>query len=248
MDLRLPRISGGAGAEILEVTSADGTRFSAALAVSLRSRGPGVVILPDVRGLYSFYSELAERFASAGHHAIVVDYYGRTAGLGPRDEDFDWMTHINDATPERVQADVLAALNELRSRTDATEGVTVGFCFGGTQSLLAATTEELDLAGAIALYGGLDTSWLGYASPLERTAEMRSPVLGLYAGDDPTIPAEMVTSLEEGLAAAGVEHTIVVYPGTPHSFFDRSFEQHADECEDAWRRVLGFLGAIPARA
>ena len=53
------------GAELLELTSGDGTRFSAALAVSPGSRGPGVIIFPDVRGLYPFYSELAERFASA---------------------------------------------------------------------------------------------------------------------------------------------------------------------------------------
>src|SRR5436309_423912 len=94
-ELRLPRISGGASAEILELTSADGTRFSAAVAVAPTSRGAGVVIFPDVRGLYPFYIELAERFASAGHSAIAIDYFGRTAGLGPRDEDFDWMTHVS---------------------------------------------------------------------------------------------------------------------------------------------------------
>ena len=43
------------------------------------------MILPDVRGLYPFYTELAERFAQAGYHAIALDYFGRTAGLGPRD-------------------------------------------------------------------------------------------------------------------------------------------------------------------
>jgi carboxymethylenebutenolidase len=89
-DLALPPIAGGAGAEILTLRSADGTEFSAALAEAPDDAGLGVVILPDVRGLYPFYIELAERFTQAGHAAIAIDYYGRTAGLGPRDDDFDY--------------------------------------------------------------------------------------------------------------------------------------------------------------
>ncbi|HEX6621240.1 MAG TPA: dienelactone hydrolase family protein, partial [Solirubrobacteraceae bacterium] len=78
-DLALPTLAGGAAAEALELTSADGTRFSTALAEAPEATGgPGVVILPDVRGLYRFYVELAERFAQAGHHAIALDYFGRT--------------------------------------------------------------------------------------------------------------------------------------------------------------------------
>ena len=92
-------IAGGAGAELLELESADGTRFSAALAESPEPRGHAVVILPDVRGLYPFYSELAERFSAAGHHAIAIDYFGRTAGLGPRGEDFEYMPHVSELRP-----------------------------------------------------------------------------------------------------------------------------------------------------
>src|SRR5205823_191791 len=51
-------IAGGAAAELLELTSADGTRFSAALAEAAQGSDPAVVILPDVRGLYRFYVEL----------------------------------------------------------------------------------------------------------------------------------------------------------------------------------------------
>ena len=44
------------------------------------------------------------------------------------------------------------------------------------------------------------------------------------------------------LTEAGVEHEIVTYPGAPHSFFDRSFEEHADASADAWRRILAWVG------
>lgn len=47
------------------------------------------------------------------------------------------------------------------------------------------------------------------------------------------------------LGAAGVANEIVVYPGAPHSFFDRKAEEHADASADAWRRMLGFVGGAP---
>src|SRR2546430_209823 len=113
IDLLLAPIAGGAGAELLELTSADGTRFSAALAQAPEDRGAGVVILPDVRGLYPFYSELAERFAQAGHHAIAIDYFSRTAGLGPRGEDFDYGPHREQVKLGRATEDIAAAIAEL---------------------------------------------------------------------------------------------------------------------------------------
>jgi carboxymethylenebutenolidase len=70
---------------------------------------------------------------------------------------------------------------------------------------------------------------------------MRAPVLGLFGGADQGITAEQVEQFRAALADAGVQHDIVTYPGAPHSFFDRKYEEYAEECEDAWRRVLGFL-------
>ena len=164
-------IAGGAGAELLELESADGTRFSAALAESPEPRGRAVVILPDVRGLYPFYSELAERFAAAGHHAIAIDYFGRTAGLGPRGEDFEYMPHVGcGRDPELVQADAAAAAAALRERTGAADVAAVGFCFGGTQAFLAATNAELGLAGVVGFYGSLSPERWGEKSPITAPA------------------------------------------------------------------------------
>jgi carboxymethylenebutenolidase len=237
---RLAPIAGGAGAELLELASSDGTRFSAALAESPESRGAGVVILPDVRGLYPFYSELAERFAQAGHPAIVIDYFGRTAGLGPRDEHFDYAPHVQQLEVPQVQADASAAVEELRERTGVSSVATVGFCLGGFESFLAAA-DLPQLAAAVGFYGVLDGSRFGVAGPLERTAEIRCPVLGLFGGADQAIPVEQVEQFDAKLTEAGVEHEIHVYPGAPHSFFDRRYEEHAEACADAWRRMLGFL-------
>jgi carboxymethylenebutenolidase len=246
-DLALPPVAGGAAAELLELTSADGTRFSAALAESPESSEPGVVILPDVRGLYRFYVELAERFAQAGHHAIAIDYFGRTAGAAEHDEDFDYMPHVVQTRVDQVQADTAAALEALRERTGVTAAVTVGFCFGGSQSFAAATSAELELDGAVGFYGLLVPRREGAPSPIESAGDTRCPVLGLFGGADEAIPPDHVEAFERALQDAGAEHEIVSYPGAPHSFFDRAYTEHADASEDAWRRVLGFLQKTAAR-
>ena len=237
-DLALPPVAGGAAAELLELTSADGTRFSAALAESPEGSDPGVVILPDVRGLYRFYVELAERFAQAGHHAIAIDYFGRTAGTGERGEDFEYMPHVAQTRPETIQQDAAAAFALLRERTGAASAVSVGFCFGGAQSFMQATEGHAGLAGVVGFYGSLKREGQRWA--LDRAPEAKVPVLGLFAGDDANITPDQVAAFEAALPAE-LEHEIHTYEGAPHSFFDRRAEQYADESRDAWERILRFI-------
>jgi carboxymethylenebutenolidase len=233
--------AGGAAAETLELTSADGTRFAAALAESPAGGATGVVILPDVRGLYRFYVELAERFAEAGHHAIAIDYFGRTAGVEERGEDFEYMPHVMETKVDQVQADAGAAIDALRERTGASRIVTVGFCFGGFQSFMAATS-DLDLAGVVGFYGVLSGGRRGMPSMLEAAPSVSRPLLGLFGGADQAISAEDIEAFDRALDDTGVEHEIVTYPGAPHSFFDRKQADHAEASEDAWRRTLAFIG------
>ena len=70
---------------------------------------------------------------------------------------------------------------------------------------------------------------------------MTCPILALQAGDDQNITAEDNAAFDAALTEAGVEHEIFSYPGAPHSFFDRKYEQFAADSEDAWSRVLDFI-------
>src|SRR5204863_7541034 len=89
----IPMLSGGAPvrSEDLTLESADGTRFAAFAALPDEPGQVGIVILPDVRGLYRFYEELALRFAERGYPAVAFDFFGRTAGVAKRDDDFPYM-------------------------------------------------------------------------------------------------------------------------------------------------------------
>ena len=109
----------------------------------------------------------------------------------------------------------------------------------------AATSVELDPAGVVGFYGALSGERFGVA-PKDRAGDMRCPVLGLFGGADQGITADQVDAFEAALAAAGVDHDVHTYPGAPHSFFDRAFEQFASESEDAWRRTLAFIERVSA--
>ncbi len=81
----IPVISGAAVShEDVVLESADSNRFAAFLATPDGPGEAGVLILPDVRGLYRFYEELALRFAERGITALAIDYFGRTAGVAKR--------------------------------------------------------------------------------------------------------------------------------------------------------------------
>jgi len=236
----IPPISGAAVShEDTVLEAADGNRFAAFVATPDEPAGVGVVILPDVRGLYRFYEELALRFAERGHAAVAFDYFGRTAGADKRGEDFEYMPHVQQTTPAGVQADVAACVARLRA-AGCGRIFTVGFCFGGRNSWLAATSGH-ELSGAIGFYGRPGPANDGSPGPIQRAAEMTAPILALQGGDDPGIPVEDSHAFDEALTAAGVDHEVVVYPGAPHSFFDRKQDEFAAESEDAWNRVLAFL-------
>lgn len=223
----------------LVLTAADGNDVAAFAATPEEPSAAGIVILPDIRGLHRFYEELALRFTERGHTAVAIDYFGRTAGAEKRGDDFEYRPHVEATTPEGVQADVGAGVAWLRE-----QGVelvfTVGFCFGGRHSWLAAAAGH-GLAGAIGFYGRPGEGSDGSPGPTQRAGELDAPILALMGGADEGIPVEAVREFEAALAEAGVEHEVVIYEGAPHSFFDRKQAEFADDSAHAWRRVLGFV-------
>jgi carboxymethylenebutenolidase len=236
----VPVLAGAAVShEDVTLQAADGNELAAFLATPDEPAKTGVVILPDVRGLYRFYEELALRFAERGYAALAIDYFGRTAGVGKRDDDFEYMPHVEAATTEGISVDTRAAVEHLRS-LGCSSVFTVGFCMGGRQSWLAAAAGN-GLAGAVGFYGRPGEGRDGSPGPMRRVHEIDSPILALQAGADQNITAEDNAEFERALTDAGVEHEIVTYEGAPHSFFDRKQEQYAEASEDAWGRVVAFL-------
>ena len=226
----------------LTLRAADGNTFAAFRTRASQPTGAGVVILPDVRGLYAFYEELALRFAEAGIDALAIDYFGRTAGVAKRDAEFSYMEHVQQTKLPELRSDVTAAAAELRRDGRVKATFTIGFCFGGRLSYSSATF-GLDLAGSIAFYGMPVGDRPGYPAPMSVAPAMASPILGLFGGADQAISAEAIAEFEAALDAAAVEHELVTYPGAPHSFFDKKAADFADAAADSWTRSLAFIAA-----
>jgi carboxymethylenebutenolidase len=234
----IPRISGAAVSHDEIVLAADdGNRFAAFRALPDGGLRAGVVILPDVRGLYRFYEELALRFAERGHAAIAFDYFGRTAGAEKRGEDFEYMPHVEQTTPQGVREDVGACVRELQA-LGCTAIFTVGFCFGGSNSWAAAAHGH-GLAGAVGFYGRPSRM-------LELVPRLEAPILALQGGADQAISHEDNLEFGHALREAGKEYELVEYEGAPHSFFDRKQEEFQDASDDAWNRILAFIEANSA--
>ncbi len=207
---------------------------------------PGLVLIPDVRGLADHYRDVGRRFAAEGFFTLVIDLYSREGA--PALPDMAAVLRWIEALPDpRVLADLHGAVRYLATRGDVRAdriGIT-GFCMGGQYALLAACTVE-GLAACVSWYGMLryaTHSATKPASPLERAAQLRCPYLGLFGADDAIIPVADVDELRATLARGRQPHEIVVYPGAGHAFFNdtRPDAYRPAVAADAWPRAIAFL-------
>jgi carboxymethylenebutenolidase len=241
----IPPIAGGsAGGKNFRLTSSDGTTSMAYAARAAKPTGAGMIVIPDVRGLHPYYKALADRFAEIGVDAVAIDFFARTAPSDDRSDAFPFLDHVSLTKPETLQADIAAAAAYLRTKDggEVRSLHCVGFCFGGALSYLQAAT-SLGYAGVIGFYGwplGLKR-WPDRPKPIDAAAQYRAPVLSIYGGADEGIPEGDRRAFAEALQKARVAHEEHVYPGAPHSFFDRKYEEFKDASADAWTHVQRFI-------
>ncbi len=240
-------IAGGAlDSGSVTLRSRDGTEFRAFGARPANPTGAGILILPDVRGLHPYYEELALRHAENGIAAVAIDYFGRTAGIDDRPDDFDHQPHVGQCTWAGLESDIRAGFEYLASREGGAPKASfvTGFCMGGRLASDAAML-GLGFSGVIAFYGWPTGSHRsGSPAPADNADKIECPVLAIYGGADEGITQEVRDTYDAALERAGVDHRTVVYPGAPHSFFDRKATDFADAATAAWNEELGFIRAL----
>jgi carboxymethylenebutenolidase len=240
----LPIAGGSASTYDLHLTSADGTRVMAHAARAKNPTGAGMVVIPDVRGLHPYYKELADRFSEIGVDAVAIDFFARSAPSEDRGESFDFMSQVPQTKPDQLQADIAAAVAYLRGKEggQVKSLYSTGFCFGGALSYLQAAS-GLGYNGVIGFYGwplGLKR-WPDRPKPIDAVSRYKCPVLSIFGGADEGIPQSAVDEFDGALRKAGIKHDSTVYPGAPHSFFDRKQAEFVDASADAWKRVQAFV-------
>ena len=176
--------------------------------------------------------------------SVAIDFFARTAPQEDRSEAFDFMSQVPLTKPETLQADIAAAAAYLRTADggQVKSLYSVGFCFGGALSYLQAAS-GLGYAGVIGFYGwpsGLKR-WPDRPKPIDAVSRYTCPVLSIFGGADEGIPQTAVDEFGAACRKAGVKHDATVYPGAPHSFFDRKYTEFAEASADAWKRVQAFV-------
>lgn len=193
---------------------------------------PGVLLIHEWWGLNKEITILADELASEGYVVLAPDSYrGQTTSLIPR---AIWLV---TTTPQpQIAADIDSALTYLRQldTVDPDRVGSVGFCFGGRQSLWLGLRQPDLLAATVLFYGGPETE-------VETLRPLSQPVLGIFGRDDSSIPLANVEAFEHALQQLGVPHTVTIYDDVGHAFLNHENIHTAGPARDAWQQMLAFL-------
>lgn len=195
---------------------------------------PGVIMIHEFWGVNDNIKNMAILLAQEGYVVLAADLYdGKVATT--QDEARALAGAVRNNQPEATR-NMRDAANYLRDlpNVDGNKIASMGWCFGGGQSLQLALAGE-PLAATVIYYGNLvnDTSQLRV---------IKQPVLGIFGETDMGIPPTAVRAFEAGLNQVGVENDIYIYPNVGHAFANPSGARYAaNETVDAWEKTVTFL-------
>jgi carboxymethylenebutenolidase len=199
---------------------------------------PAVLLIHEWNGLVDRVRQVADALADEGYVAMAADLYsGRTGS--DRQENMALMQEAQ-ADPDRIIANLNAAVGHLRERTDVTGKVAaMGWCFGGGVALSFALGGD-NHEGTAIFYGRL-------IEDPDVLASIDHPVYGTFARLDGGIPPDQVERFAEALRTAGVENDIHIYDDVNHGFWlwvDRDPDTAAPPAADAWSRLRAYLERV----
>ncbi|MDJ0448870.1 dienelactone hydrolase family protein [Methylocystis sp. JR02] len=207
---------------------------------------PVVLVAEEIFGLHEHMRDVARRLAKLGFFAIAPDYLARY-GDPMAAPDIDALRAIAAKVPD---AEAMAIFDEALAFTegkgaDAARAAVIGFCWGGRIAWLYAAHNRA-LSACVPWYGRLDGLHTAVQPrwPIDIAGEIEVSTLGLYGGDDPSIPRDVIAQMQDRLTATGAPAEIIVYDDAPHGFFaDYRPSYRETDAHDAWARMRAFLRA-----
>jgi carboxymethylenebutenolidase len=216
---------------------------------------PGIILIHHLPGWDAWYREITRKFAHHSYLALSPNLYCRS-GHGTPEDVAAAVRGVGGVADDQVLGDVAGALAYLRSLPYSSGRVAVfGTCSGGRHAFLAACRIP-GFAAAVDCWGGRvviapeELTPKQPVAPLDYTADLGCPLLGLFGEDDRSPSPEQVARHEAALKQHGKAYVFHMYPGAGHGFFyyDRpNYRQAA--AVDGWQKVFAFLGqhlAAPA--
>lgn len=194
--------------------------------------GPAVVVIHEWWGLNENVKHWADRLAAEGYTALAVDLYGGKVGTTP-DEAMGLMKAVDPAVAVRRLKAAAAYLRETPAIKAGRLG-SIGWCFGGAQSL-ALAQNDADLACAVVYYGG------NPPQDAKAVEAVKAKVICIYGSKDRSIPPERVAAFDKALTDAKVEHEVHSYDAD-HAFANPSNPRYQSEAAaDAWAKVKAWM-------
>jgi len=192
---------------------------------------PGVLVIHENRGLNSHIRDVAERVALKGFVAIAPDALSLVGGT-PENVD-EARSQIQQLDSASTIKNFVAAVKYLKTHPQTTGKVGVmGFCWGGGMTNQVAV-HSTDIQAAVPFYGRQPAP--------EDVPKIKAALLIHYASHDERINAG-IPAFETALKDAAIEHTIFIYEGTQHAFFnDTGLRYHEVAAKLAWDRTITFL-------
>ncbi|MCB1915133.1 MAG: dienelactone hydrolase family protein [Rhodocyclaceae bacterium] len=231
------------GLECDELRIAHEGREMPAYAARPAGRGqlPTILVVQEIFGVHEHIRDVCRRLAHQGYLAIAPELFFRQGDPAGHTEIPRIVAEIVARVPAAgvmADLDATAAWAAANGGDPARLGIT-GYCWGGRMCWLYAAHNPA-LKAAVAWYGRLRDGFgpLDAQSPISLAASLQAPVLGLYGGQDASIPAADVQAMREALAAFARDSEIVVYPAAGHAFFaDYRPSYRATDAADGWQRM-----------
>jgi carboxymethylenebutenolidase len=211
---------------------------------------PVILVIQEIFGVHEHIKDLCRRLAHTGYYAIAPSLYARQGDAGKYD-----MAHVMDLVKDvvskvpdaEVMSDLDATVAFAKGEGANTSRLAItGFCWGGRVVWLYAAHNH-DLNAGAAWYGplaGTDNDLRPHTA-IELAADVKAPVLGLYAGLDQNITAANIDAMKKALADSGnTQSRIDVFPDAQHGFnADYRPSYNEKDAKEGWARMLAWFKA-----
>ncbi len=198
---------------------------------------PAVVMIHENRGLNDFIKDSANILAKSGYVVLAVDLFnGEISTDQNRSRELTSMIRENPGIAIENMKSAVSYLGSLEN-VNASRIASLGWCFGGGQSLqLALNSQDQPLSATIIYYG------VPLTNDTKALSNIQWPVLGIFGDKDTAIPVDTVKQFQHALTELGIKNEIYIYPGVGHAFANPSNPNYAsNETADSWKKTLNFL-------
>jgi carboxymethylenebutenolidase len=199
---------------------------------------PAVIMIHEFWGINDNIRSMARTLAKqAGYVVLAVDLFKGQSTKDPNQATL-LVKSVRD-NPQEALSNLQAAVKYVSSLpfVNSSKIASLGWCFGGGQSLqLALHSEQHPLAATVLYYGTpLVTDKIALSN-------IKWPVLGIFGDHDQANPLPLINTFKAALDNTGITNEILIYKGLGHAFANPSGANYApQQTADAWQKTLTFL-------